>query len=48
MADLPEEEKPHVLVMNPKSTAFATRIETARRQYGADFSLCDISIGFME
>jgi peptidylprolyl isomerase len=44
MADIPEADRPKVKVMNTSSKAFADLIEKTRKEKGADFSACDITV----
>ncbi|MDC7675089.1 peptidylprolyl isomerase [Asticcacaulis sp. LKC15W] len=44
MADIPEADRPKVKVMNTGSKAFADLIEKTRKEKGADFSACDITV----
>lgn len=42
-ADLPDAERPRLLVLNEKGPAFAALVAKVRRARGADFSICDVS-----
>lgn len=43
-ADLPPAERPRIEVMDEHGPAFAALVDKARRERGADFSICDIEI----
>ncbi|MFV0624921.1 peptidylprolyl isomerase [Sphingomonas sp. ac-8] len=42
-ADLPAGERPKLQVMDVRGRAFAARVAAARRQKGADLSVCDVA-----
>ena len=44
LADIPEGERPKVIVLDPHSKAFASLIAKARQDKGSDFSVCDVEI----
>jgi peptidylprolyl isomerase len=44
MADLPVEDMPKLKVMDTGSKAFAAVVDKARKEKGADFSICDIEV----
>jgi peptidylprolyl isomerase len=44
LADLPEAERPKVIVLDPHSKAFASLIAKARQDKGSDYSICDVDI----
>ncbi len=44
LADIPEGQRPRVLVMNTSSKTFQTMVERERREKGADFSVCDVDV----
>lgn len=44
LADMPANQRPHVMVLDPKSATFGAMVDKARKEKGADFSVCDIEI----
>ena len=44
LADMPEATRPHIEVMDTSSPQFKAVIEKARKDQGADFSACDITV----
>ena len=44
LADMPEAGRPRVLVLSPASKTFQAMVERARKDKGADFSICDVDI----
>jgi peptidylprolyl isomerase len=44
LADMPEGQRPRVLVMSTTSKAFQNIVERARKEKGADFSICDVDL----
>ena len=44
MADLPLAKRPHLQIMDTRSTAFRALLDRARAAKGADFTLCDIAV----
>lgn len=47
LADLPEAQRPKVLVLDPKSPAFASIVAKTKAEKGADFSICDVDVPSM-
>ena len=47
LADLPEGQRPTVLVLDPHSKAFASIIAKTKQDKGSDFSICDVDIPSM-
>jgi len=45
MADIPQADRPRVVVLDTASAAFRARIDAARLARGADFSVCDLDVG---
>lgn len=43
-ADLPEDLRPVVEMMDTQGAAFAHLVETVRREKGAEFSICDLQV----
>lgn len=43
-ADLPENQRPVVEMMDTRGPAFARLLERVRREKGADFSICDLQV----
>jgi peptidylprolyl isomerase len=44
LADIPEAQRPKVLVLDPKSQAFGAIVAKAKADKGADFSICDVDV----
>jgi len=44
LADIPEAERPKLEVMDTRSAAFLARVEAAKRDKGAAFSVCDVEV----
>jgi peptidylprolyl isomerase len=44
LADIPDNDRPHVRVIDPKSAWFKAEIERVRQAKGANFSACDLEI----
>jgi peptidylprolyl isomerase len=44
LADMPEDQRPKVIVLDPHSKAFASVIAKARQDKGSDFTICDVDI----
>lgn len=44
LADLPANQQPHIEIMNTKSNAFGLIVDQARREHGANFSVCDVAV----
>lgn len=44
LADIPEGQRPKVVVLDPHSKAFASIIAKTRQDKGSDFSICDVDI----
>jgi peptidylprolyl isomerase len=44
LADMPEAQRPKVIVLDPHSKAFASLIAKARQDKGSDYSICDVEI----
>jgi peptidylprolyl isomerase len=44
LADIPEGQRPRVLVLSPTSRTFQAMVERARKEKGADFSICDVDL----
>ena len=44
LADIPEAQRPKVIVLDPHSKAFASIIAKARQDKGSDFTICDVDI----
>lgn len=44
LADLPEGQRPKVIVLDPHSKAFDSIIAKARQDKGSDFTICDVDI----
>ncbi len=42
LADLPADQRPQVLVLDPRSKAFSALVAKARDDEGPDFSVCDV------
>ncbi|MFN3582490.1 hypothetical protein [Phenylobacterium sp.] len=43
-ADLPPAERPAVRVLDERGPAFAARLEALKREKGASFSVCDVTL----
>ena len=48
LADMPDSQRPRLVVMDTRSPAFRARIEAARKRRGADFSVCDLDVPTQE
>lgn len=44
LADIPQDQRPTVRVIDPKGVWFQAEIQQVRKAKGADFSLCDITV----
>ncbi|RYF91681.1 MAG: peptidylprolyl isomerase [Caulobacteraceae bacterium] len=44
LADIPEAQRPTVKIIDPKGPWFAAEVKRVRKQKGADFSVCDVSL----
>jgi peptidylprolyl isomerase len=44
LADMPEAQRPKVIVLDPHSKAFASIIAKARQDKGSDYTICDVDI----
>jgi peptidylprolyl isomerase len=44
LSDLPVTERPSIAALDSSSAQFDRLVTAARREYGADFSVCDISV----
>jgi len=44
LADLPEDTRPKIEIMNTEGPAFAALVKAKRAEKGADFSVCDIAV----
>lgn len=44
LADIPEAQRPKVIVLDPHSKAFASIVAKAREDKGPDFTVCDVEI----
>jgi peptidylprolyl isomerase len=44
LADLPEDQRPKIFVLDPHSKAFGSIVAKAREDKGPDFTICDVEI----
>ena len=44
LADMPQDQRPKVVVLDPHSKAFASLIAKARQDKGSDYTICDVDI----
>ena len=44
LADMPDAERPSILVLNTLSPQFWAIVDQARARRGADFSICDVDV----
>ncbi|CAL4867472.1 hypothetical protein MMA231_01728 [Asticcacaulis sp. MM231] len=44
LSDIPEAERPQVEIMDTASSQFQTVLDAVRKDKGADFSACDVTI----